>query len=85
MLGEVVMQLLGRHDDGIEKFLCLRVPRLGVGQYFADEVNGSLYLKGMSLFFPFDHQRGTDHMVSGCQVEQKGFAGVRYDEHRWRG
>ena len=59
------MQLLGRHGDGVEKILCLRVPRLGVGQHFADEVNGSLDLKGMSLFFPFDHQGSTDHMVSG--------------------
>ena len=26
VLGEVVLQLLGRHDDGVEKFPCLRVP-----------------------------------------------------------
>jgi hypothetical protein len=26
VLGEVVLQLLGRHDDGIQKFLHLRVP-----------------------------------------------------------
>ena len=65
VLGEVVLQLLGRHDDSVEKFLCLRVPRLGVGQHFANEVNGSLDLKGMFMFFPFDHQGGADHMVSG--------------------
>ena len=85
MLGEVVLQLLGRHDDGVEEFLCLWVMWLGVSQYLADKIHGTLDLKGVSLFFPFNYQSGADHMVSGCQVKQKGFAGIRCHEHRWRG
>ena len=37
------------------------------------------------MLYPFDYQSGTDHMVSSCQVKQKGFAGFRCHEHWWRG
>ena len=69
MVGEVVQELLGHHQHGIEEFLHLGVPDLGVGEYLPDEVYGPLDLKVVSQVLPFNDQGDAYHVVAGHDVE----------------
>ena len=48
MVSELVQELPGHHQHDVQEFLHLGVPDLGVGEYFPDEVYGSLDLKVVS-------------------------------------
>ena len=52
MVGEVVRELLGHHQHGVQKLLNLGVANFGVGEYLTDEVHQSLDLQGVSWFLP---------------------------------
>ena len=67
---EVVAQLPGRDEDRVEEFLHLGVAQLGLTEYFADEVDGSLYLVNMAWLVSFDDQGGADHVRSCRDVEE---------------
>ena len=47
---EVMVQFMRRQQHGVEEFLDLWVPRLGIKKYFANEVDRALYLLKMSIF-----------------------------------
>ena len=59
--------------DGIQEFLDLGVASLGNRQDLPNEVHGTLYFEGVSLFFSLYHQGGADHFYGGRNVEQKRF------------
>ena len=42
---EVMAQLAGRHEDGVQHFLRLRVAFLGVPEYLTDKVHRLLHLE----------------------------------------
>ena len=46
MVGEVVQELLGHHQHGVQKLLNLGVVNFGIGEYLTDEVHRSLDLQG---------------------------------------
>ena len=46
---------------------------LGIGQDLANEVHGTLYFAGVSLFFSLYHHGGADHLRGGHNVEQERF------------
>ena len=52
---KVVMQLPFGDKDDVKEFLDLGVASLGIGQDLANEVHGTLYFEGMSLFFSLYH------------------------------
>ena len=58
------------------------VAGLGIGQDFANEVYGMWHFEGVSLFFSFYHQGGTNHLHGGRDVEQKRFFVGRRDQDR---
>ena len=63
------MQLPPGDQDGVQELLDLGVVSLGIGQDFANEVYGMLHLEGVSLFFPFYHQGGPNHLRGGHNVK----------------
>ena len=68
------MQLSLGDKDEIQEFLDLGVASLRIKQDLANEVHGTLYFEGMSLFFLLHHQSGADHLRGGHNVEQKRFS-----------
>jgi hypothetical protein len=46
---------------------------LAVGQDFADEVNQTLDLEGVSLLLPFHHDGSAHHLGGGYDVHQEWF------------
>ena len=48
MVGEVVQELPGHHQNGVQKLLHLGVSNLGIGEYLTDEVHQTLNLQGAS-------------------------------------
>ena len=70
---EVVMQLPPGDQDDVQELLDLGITSLGIRKDFANEVYGMLHLEGMSLFFAFYHQCGTDHLRGGHNVKQEWF------------
>ena len=65
----MVQRLLGDKDH-IQELLDLGVAGLGIGQDLANEVQGTLHFKGVSLFFSLYHQGDGDHLHGGHNVEQ---------------
>ena len=47
---------------------------LSFGEYFANEVNGSLDRESMPLFLPLDYYCCADHLGHCDDVEQEGLA-----------
>ena len=70
---EVVTQLPLGDKDGVQELLDLGVASLRIGQVLANEVHGTLYFEGVSLFFSLYHQGGANHLRGGHDVEQKLF------------
>ena len=58
------------------------VPSLGIRQDLANEVHGTLYFEGVSLFFPLYHQGGADHLRGGRNVKQELFPIGQWDHNR---
>ena len=56
-------------QDGVWELLDLGVACLGVGQDFANEVHGALYLEGVSLFSSFYNPGGADHLCRSYDIE----------------
>jgi hypothetical protein len=56
--------------DGVQELLDLGLAGLGIIQDLANKIYGRLHLEGMSLFLPFYHQVGIDHLGGGRDVEQ---------------
>ena len=79
---EVVMQLPLGDKDGVQELLDLGVAGLGIRQDLANEVHGTLYFEGVSLFFSLYHQGGANHLRGGCNVEQKRFPVGWWDQDR---
>ena len=77
---EVVMQLSPGDQDGIQELLDLGVASLGIGQDLANELHGTLFFEGVSLFFPLYRQGSADHLHGGRNVEQKRFPIGRGDQ-----
>ena len=42
-------------QDGVQELLDLGVASLGIGQDLANELHGTLFFEGVSLFFPLYH------------------------------
>ena len=80
MIGEVVQELLGHHQHGIQKLLNLGVTNFGVGEYLTDEVHRSLDLQGVSWLLPLDDEGGAHNVVACHDVEEEGFFPFRSDE-----
>jgi len=74
MVGEVVQELPGHHQNGVQKLLHLGVSNLGIGEYLTDEVHRSLNLQEVSRLLPFDDEGGTHSMVVCHDVEEEGFS-----------
>ena len=74
VVGEVVQELLGRHQHGVQKLLHLGVSSLSVGEYLTDEVHRSLNLHGVSQLLPFDDEGGAHNVVVCRDVEEEGFS-----------
>ena len=72
---------LGDEDD-VQEFLDLGVASLRIRQDLANEVYGTLYFEGVSLFFSLYHQGSVDHLRGGRDVEQKRFPVGRRDQDR---
>jgi hypothetical protein len=49
----------------------LRVPRFGLIEYLADEVNRALDIVNMAGFLMLDHDDCRDHAISGRNIEEK--------------
>ena len=79
---EVVTQLPFSDEDGVWELLDLGVAGLGIRQDLTNEVHGTLYFEGMSLFFSLYHQGDADHLHGGYDVEQKLFPVDRRDQDR---
>ena len=80
MLGEVVQELLGHHQHGVQKLLNLGVANFGVGEYLIDEVHRSLDLQGVSRLLPLDDDGGAHNVVACRDVEEEGFSLFESDE-----
>ena len=79
MVGEVVQELPGHHQHGIQKLLHLGVSSLGIGKYLTDEIHRSLNLQGASRLL-FDDEGGAHNVVVCRDVEEKGFSLFGSDE-----
>jgi hypothetical protein len=55
----------------------LRVPRFGLIEYIADEVNRALNFVNVVGFFTLDHDDCGDHAISGCNIEEKDIVFLR--------
>ena len=80
MVGEVVQELLGHHQHGVQKLLNLGVANFGVGEYLTNEVHQSLDLQGVSWLLPLDDEGSADNVVACCDVEGEGFSLFGSDE-----
>ena len=70
---EVVFQLLGCNQYGVDQFLNLWVPGLGFIEYLTNEIDWSLYLLDVAGLVAFDHHGSGDHSVSCRNVKQESF------------
>jgi len=68
---EVMVQFMRRQQHGVEEFLDLWVPRLGIKKYFANEVDRALYLLKMSVFLLLNDDSSADDVGSHCDVQQQ--------------
>ena len=74
-------QLAPSQDYGEDQLLDMGVACLSFGEYFANEVNGSLDRESMPLFLPLDYYCRADHLGRCGDVEQEGLAlGWRYQD-----
>jgi hypothetical protein len=69
MVGKIVLQLLGRHEHGVQEILHLQVASLGLGEYLTVKVHQSMDLQSMAWLLPFDHKSGADHVGGRREVE----------------
>jgi hypothetical protein len=74
---EVVFQLLGCNQDGIDQLLNLRVPGFGFIEHLADEVNRALDFMHVAGFLTLDHDDCGDHTIGGRNVEKKNVVFLR--------
>ena len=79
---EVMSQLSGCYQYGIEQFLNLWVPSLGFTEHLIDEINWSLYLVDVVGLVALDHYGSGDHSISCRNVKQEGFVFSRSSEDR---
>ena len=77
MVGEVVQELLGRHQHGVQKLLNMGVANFGVGEYLTDEVHWSLDLQGASWLFPFDDQAALTTWLFAVMQRRRGSPRLR--------
>jgi hypothetical protein len=82
---EVMFQLLRCNQDDIDQLLNLRVPRFGLIEYLADEVNKVLDFVNMAEFLTLDHDDCRDHTISGRNIEEKDIVFLRSGKDWWRG
>ena len=74
MVGEVVQELSGSHQHGIQKLLNLGIANFGIGEYLTDEVHRSLHFQWASWLLPFNDEGSTHNMVVCRDVEEEGFS-----------
>jgi hypothetical protein len=55
----------------------LRVPRFGLIEYLADEVNRALDFVNVAGFLTLDHDDYRDHAISGHNIEEKDIIFLR--------
>jgi hypothetical protein len=82
---EVVFQLLGCNQDGVDQLLNLRVPGFGLVEYLANEVNRVLDFVNVAKFLMLDHDDCRDHAISGRNIEEKDIVFLRSSKDWWRG
>ena len=70
---EVMFQLSGCYQYGVDQFLNLWVPGLGFIEYLTDEIDWSLYLVDVARLIALDHHGSGDHSISCRNVKQEGF------------
>ena len=70
---EVMAQFARCQQHGVVEFLDLRVPRLGIRKYFANEVDRALYLLKMFVFLSLNDDSSADDIGSHCDVQQQIF------------
>jgi hypothetical protein len=66
VIGEIVLQLLSRHEHGVQELLHLRVAGLGLGEYLADKLHQSLNLQHLTRLLPFDYESDTEQVRVGA-------------------
>jgi len=64
VIGEVVLELSGHHQNGAEKLLGLGIVNLGIGKYLTNKVHRSLDIQGVSRLLPLDDKGGAHNMVA---------------------
>jgi hypothetical protein len=72
-----MFQLSRCNQYGVDQLLNLRVPRFGLIEHFADEVNRALDFVHMAMFLTLDHDDYGDHAIGGRNVEQKNVVFLR--------
>jgi hypothetical protein len=72
-----MFQLLGCNQDGIDQLLNLQIPRFGLIEHLADEVNRALDFVHVAGFFALDHDDCGDHAIGGRNVEKKNVIFLR--------
>jgi hypothetical protein len=80
-----MFQLSRCNQDGVDQLLNLRVPRFGLIEYLADEVNRALNFVNMAGFLTLNHDDCRDHAISGRNIEEKYIIFLRSSKDWWRG
>jgi hypothetical protein len=78
-----MFQLSRCNQDGVDQLLNLRVPRFGLIEYLANEVNRALDFVNMARFLTLDHDDCRDHAISGRNIEEKDIVFLRSSKD-WR-
>jgi hypothetical protein len=63
----------------------LRVPRFGLIENLANEVNRALDFINVARFLTLDHDDRGDHVISGCNIEEKDIIFLRSSKDSRRG
>jgi hypothetical protein len=74
---EVIFQLSGCNQDGVDQLLNLRVPGFGLVEYLIDEINRALDFVNVVGFITLDHDDCGDHTISGRNLEEKDIVFLR--------
>jgi hypothetical protein len=79
-----MFQLSRCNQDDVDQLLNLRVPRFGLIEYLADEVNRALNFVNVAGFLTLNHDDCRDHAISGHNIEEKDIVFLRSSKDWWR-
>jgi hypothetical protein len=69
-----MLQLLGCNEYGVDQFLNLSVPSLGLVEHLTDEIDRALNTISMAGLLALDHEDSGDDSISRDNVELKDFS-----------